>query len=62
MFSSIYFGYFQNDKTHYETDRFCGNSLGVSGARGGIGGNNGSPADAQTVVSFKKPFNIQVPF
>lgn len=38
----------------------CGNSLGVSGGRNAGVDTNASPTDAQTVVSFKKPFHVQV--
>jgi len=36
-------GHCKNDKTHYSTDRFCGNTLGVGGMR-------------QPIISYSRPF------
>ena len=48
----------QNDKSHYETDRFCGNSLGPPpSSQGPL---LADAPDAQTVVSYKRPFAVQV--
>jgi len=40
-------GHCKNDATHYSTDRFCGNNLGVRGIR-------------QPIISYTKPFNLRV--
>jgi len=40
-------GHCKNDETHYSTDRFCGNNLGVGGVR-------------QPIISYTKPFNLRV--
>jgi len=40
-------GHCKNEETHYSTDRFCGNNLGVNGIR-------------QPIISYSKPFNLRV--
>jgi len=40
-------GHCKNDATHYSTDRFCGNNLGVNNLR-------------QPIISYTKPFNLRV--
>jgi len=40
-------GHCKNDKTHYSTDRFCGNTLGVNGIR-------------QPIISYSRPFLFRV--
>merc|ERR1711973_326253 len=40
-------GHCKNDRTHYSTDRFCGNALGVNGMR-------------QPIISYSRPFLFRV--
>jgi len=40
-------GHCEDDQNHYSTDRFCGNSLGVSGM-------------TQNIVQYSSPFILQV--
>ena len=40
-------GHCKNDKTHYSTDRFCGNTLGVGSVR-------------QPIISYSRPFLFRV--
>ena len=40
-------GHCKNDKTHYSTDRFCGNTLGVGNLR-------------QPIISYSRPFLFRV--
>ena len=40
-------GHCKDDQSHYSSDRFCGNNLGVSGM-------------SQSIVQFSSPFILQV--
>jgi len=51
-------GHCKNDKSHYETDRFCGNSLGPPPSSSGP--LLAESPDSQTIVSYKRPFTVQV--
>ena len=42
-------GHCKDDESHYSTDRFCGNTLGVEGM-------------AQSIVQYSSPFMLQVSF